>query len=95
MRKLKRNLRHKAEPRQTIKSSQQIPEIPPSAGPEFGSRRVELEQMIRQQFPEKGKEERVRRSLKALKEMRENPLGAGLDLETIKKIAEDPDLWDY
>jgi hypothetical protein len=51
--------------------------------------------MIRQQFPEKGKEERVRRSLKALKEMRENPLGAGLDLETIKKIAEDPDLWDY
>ena len=100
MRKLKRDVHHKAQPlRGTNPSAGQTRrtrhDIPPGAPPEFGSRRAELERMIRQQLPEEGKEERVQRSLKALKAMRKNPLGAELDLETVKKIAEDPDLWDY
>lgn len=70
-------------------------EIAPELPPGWGSRRAELERMIQEQFPEEGKEARIRKSLKALEAMRENPLGRALDLETVKKIAEDPDLWDY
>jgi hypothetical protein len=100
MRKLKRDVHHKAQPRRETKSStgqtrRTRHDIPPGAPPEFGSRRAELERMIRQRFPEGGKEERIRKSLKALEKMRENPLCSNLDIQTVKKIAGDPDLWDY
>jgi hypothetical protein len=93
MRKLKRNVRHKAQPRQTTKPPQRMPEIPPGAGPEFGSRYQELLRLERKQFSKAGKEERVRRALEALQGLRTN-FREKLDLETIKWIAQDPDIMD-
>ncbi len=100
MRKLKKKSSPKTHSgKQAVSSSRRHREprfeIPQGAPPDFGSRHAELERMLREQFPEQGKEERIRKGLRALQEMRENPLGRGLDIETIKKIAEDPDLWDY
>src|SRR5215469_7291012 len=100
VRKLKRNVHSKKSPRHRTKPSTQDTrrtkeDIPEGAPPGFGSRRAELERMWREQFPEEGKEDRIQKALKALQEIHENPLGRDLDIETIKKIAEDLDLWDY
>lgn len=100
MRKLKRKVRQKTEPPQTTKPSPRETrrvhqDIPAGVPPGFGSRRAELERMWREQFPKRGREERRRRALEALQEMSRNPIGPNLDLETVKKIAEDPDLWEF
>jgi len=100
MRKTKRKISQSAQNRHKPRSSaparrETRSDIPAGAPPDFGSRRAELERMLREQFPEKGKKDRIQKGLKALQEIRENPLGRDLDIETIKKIAEDPDLWDY
>lgn len=99
MSKLKRKIRPKTEPPQRIKPSPQETrrahqDIPAGAPPEFGSRRAELERMLREQFPEEGKKERIRKGLMALEEMRKNPM-PHVDLETLKRIAEDPDLAEF
>lgn len=93
MRKLKRNVRHKAKPRQVTKPSRRIPEIPPGAGPEFGCRYEELLRLERKQFPKVGEEERIRRALEALQGLRTS-FRTKLDLETVKWIAQDPDIMD-
>jgi hypothetical protein len=100
MSKLKRTIRQKTEPPQRTKPSlretrRTHQDIPAGAPPGFGSRRAELERMWREQFPKRGREERIRRALEALQEMNRNPIGPNLDLETVKKIAEDPDLWEF
>jgi len=51
--------------------------------------------MVREQSSEEGKEQRIKRALKALQETRENPIFPELDLETVKRIAEDPDLAEF
>jgi hypothetical protein len=86
MRKLRRNLSRKALARQTNKPPKRMPEIPPGAGPEFGSRYQELLRLERKQFPKAGKEERVRCALGALQGLHTN-FRAKLDFETLKWIA--------
>ncbi len=93
MRKLKRNARHKAEPRQITRPSRRIPKIRPGAGPEFGSRYDELLRLERKQFSKVGEEERIRRALEALQGLRTS-FRTKLDLETVKWIAQDPDIMD-
>lgn len=100
MSKLKRKIRQKTEPPQRTKplpreTGRAHQDIPPGAPPGFGSRRTELERMWREQFPKRGREERIRSALEALQEMSRNPIGPNLDLETVKKITEDPDLWEF
>src|SRR5208337_324933 len=68
MSKLKRKIRQKTEPPQTTKPSPRETrrahqDIPAGAPPGFGSRRAELERMLREQFPEEGKKERIRKGL--------------------------------
>ena len=92
MRKLKRMVRGKAEPREAIKPSSGIPEIPTGACPGFGSRYQELLRLERKQFPKAGKEQRVRHALRALDKLRGS---IKLDLETLKRIAQDPDLGEF
>ena len=92
MRKLKRKVRGKAEPGKAIKPSSVIPEIPTGAGPGFGSRYQELLRLERKQFPKAGEERRVRRALRALDKLRGS---INLDLETLKRIAQDPDLGEF
>jgi len=93
MRKLKRNVRHKADPRQITKPSRKVPKIPPGAGPEFGSRYQELLRLEKKQFSKAGKEERIRRALEALEGLR-TKFRTKLDLATVKWIAQDPDIMD-
>jgi hypothetical protein len=92
MRKLKRKTPLKTQSRKKASSSQRQDQetrfdILAGASPGFDSRRAELERMLREQFPEEGKEDRIQKGLKALQEIRENPLGRDLDIETVKKIA--------
>jgi len=93
MRKLKRNVRHNAQPRQTTKLPQRMPEIPPGAGPEFGSRYQELLRLERKQFSKAGKAERIRRALEALQALHTD-FREKLDPETVKWIAQGPDIMD-
>jgi hypothetical protein len=93
MRKLKRNVRHKANSRQMTRPSRRVPKIPPGAGPEFGSRYGELLRLERKQFSKAGEEERIRHALEALQELRTS-FRTKLDLETVKWIAQDPDIMD-
>lgn len=53
-----------------------------------------MDAMIREHFAEKGKAERIRKGLKALEEIRKNPMPR-IDLATLKRIAEDPDIAEF
>ena len=57
-----------------------------------GSRAPELQRMLAEHFPPEGREERVRRALQALDNLRGS---IKLDLETVKWIAQDPDLEEF
>ena len=58
-----------------------------------GSRAPELEELIARRFPAEGHEDRVRRALEAFKRFR-TEFSFNLDLETVKWIAQDPDIMD-
>jgi len=68
-------------------------EIPTGTSPGFGSRRLELLRLERRLFPKAGKEKRVERALKAVREFRRS-FASKADLETVKWIAQDPDILD-
>ena len=68
-------------------------EAPSGKGPDFGSRRLELLRLERKLFPKAGKEKRVQRAVKAVHEFRDS-FASKVDLETVKWIAQDPDILD-
>jgi len=75
------------------KPSSPISEVPSGKSPDFGSRRLELLRLERKLFPKAGKEKRVQRAVKAVHEFRDS-FASKVDLETVKWIAQDPDILD-
>jgi hypothetical protein len=69
-------------------------QIPGGADAAFGSRRLELLRLERKLFPKAGKEKRIERALRAVGEFR-GAFRSKVDLETVKWIAEDPDILDF
>ena len=65
---------------------------PPIQTKPTGDRREELERIKAATWPEEGKQERIRRALRAIDELRPPPWS--FDPETWKHIAESPDVYD-
>lgn len=93
MRKVTRKIQRNAQPQRRTNSSSHAQQPPSGADAMFGSRRLELLRLERKLFPKAGKKERVERALKAVHEFC-GSFGSKVDLETVKWIAQDPDILD-
>jgi hypothetical protein len=92
MRKAKPKNQSKGEPRRITRASP-IHEAPEGVSPGFGSRRLELLRLERKLFPTAGKEKRVERAVKAVRDFC-GSFASKVDLETVKWIAQDADILD-
>ena len=92
MSKAKPKNQNKGEARR-IKRGSPIHEAPAGVSPGFGSRRLELIRLERKLFPKAGREKRVERAVKAVREFR-GSFASKVDLETVKWIAQDGDILD-
>jgi hypothetical protein len=70
-----------------------LEKVPSGADAAFGKRRLELLRLERRLFPKAGQEKRVERALKAVREFR-GSFASKVDLDTVKWIAQDPDILD-
>ncbi len=79
--------------RRIIKRGSPMHQAPEGVSPGFGSRRLELIRLERKLFPKAGREKRVERAVKAVREFR-GSFASKVDLETVKWIAQDGDILD-
>ena len=93
MRKVKQKIRETLGRGQKTKPSPRTREVLSGADASFGSRRLELLRLERKRFPKQGKEKRIERALKAIAGFHTESRSK-LDIETIKWIAQDPDILD-
>lgn len=93
MRKAKPKTLRNGRPAGSKKLSTRAREVPSGKSPDFGRRRLELLRLERKLFPKAGKEKRVQRAVKAVHEFRDS-FASKVDLETVKWIAQDPDILD-
>jgi hypothetical protein len=68
-------------------------QAPEGVSPGFGTRRLELIRLERKLFPKAGREKRVERAVKAVREFC-GSFASKVDLETVKWIAQDGDILD-
>ena len=93
MRKAKPKTQGNGRPAGSKKSSPPTRAALSGKSPDFGSRRLELLRLERKLFPKAGKEKRVQRAVKAVHEFRDS-FASKVNLETVKWIAQDPDVLD-
>jgi len=92
MSKAKPKNQHNGEQRR-IKRASHLHEAPDGVSPAFGSRRLELIRLERKLFPKAGREKRIERAVKAVREFC-GSFASKVDLETVKWIAQDADILD-
>ncbi len=92
MSKAKPKNQNKGEARR-VKRASPMHQAPKGVSPGFGSRRLELIRLERKLFPKAGREKRVERAVKAVREFC-GSFASKVDLETVKWIAQDRDILD-